>query len=50
VNGLASELARVGISGRLARRIELELDDHLRCDPAANLGALGHQPKPPSVQ
>jgi hypothetical protein len=39
VNGLRSELARVGIRGRLARRIELELDDHLRCDPAAELGA-----------
>ncbi len=38
MNGLQSELARVGIRGRLARRIELELDDHLRCDPAANLG------------
>ena len=33
VNGLRVELARVGIRGRLARRIVLELDDHLRCDP-----------------
>jgi hypothetical protein len=38
MNGLRSELARVGIRGRLARRIELELDDHLSCDPAADLG------------
>lgn len=36
--GLRAELARVGIRGRLARRIVLELEDHLRCDPAANLG------------
>ena len=39
MNGLPAALASVGIRGRLARRIELELDDHLRCDPAANLGA-----------
>jgi hypothetical protein len=39
MNGLRGELARVGIGGRLARRIELELDDHLRCDPTADLGA-----------
>lgn len=39
MNGLRAELARVGIGGRLARRIELEFDDHLRCDPAADLGA-----------
>jgi hypothetical protein len=39
MNGLRAELARVGISGRLARRIVLELDDHLRCDPDADLGA-----------
>jgi hypothetical protein len=39
MNDLRSELARVGIRGRLARRIVLELDDHLRCDPAADLGA-----------
>jgi hypothetical protein len=36
--GLRAELARVGIRGRLARRIVLELDDHERCDPSANLG------------
>ena len=36
--GLHAELARVGIRGRLARRIVLELEDHLRCDPAADLG------------
>jgi hypothetical protein len=39
VTGLRAELARVGIRGRLATRIVLELDDHLRCDPAADLGA-----------
>ena len=38
MNDLAAELARVGIRGRLARRIELELADHIGCDPAANLG------------
>jgi hypothetical protein len=38
VKGLRDELARVGIRGRLARRIELELEDHLRCDPQAALG------------
>jgi len=35
---LHAELARVGIRGRLARRIEVELADHLACDPAAQLG------------
>ncbi len=39
MTGLRAELARVGIRGRLAERIVLELDDHLRCDPAAELGA-----------
>jgi hypothetical protein len=39
MSGLRAELARVGISGRLSRRIVLELDDHLRCDPDADLGA-----------
>jgi hypothetical protein len=39
VTGLRAELARVGIRGRLATRIVLELDDHLRCDPSADLGA-----------
>jgi hypothetical protein len=39
VKGLREELARVGITGRLARRIELELDDHARCDPDAQLGS-----------
>jgi hypothetical protein len=38
VTGLRAELARVGIRGRLAERIVLELDDHLRCDPSADLG------------
>jgi hypothetical protein len=37
--GLRAELARAGIRGRLARRIVLELEDHLRCNPDANLGA-----------
>jgi hypothetical protein len=35
---LRSELDRVGIRGPLARRIEAELADHRRCDPAAPLG------------
>lgn len=39
MNGLRAELARVGIRGRLARRIELELADHERCDPSAELGS-----------
>jgi hypothetical protein len=39
MNGLRAELARVGIRGRLSRRIVLELDDHVRCDPGADLGA-----------
>jgi len=38
MNELHRELARVGIRGRLARRIELELEDHRRCDPGAELG------------
>jgi hypothetical protein len=38
VKGIGDELARVGIRGRLARRIELELADHERCNPQANLG------------
>ena len=36
---LRRELARNGIRGGLARRIELELADHLACDPHASLGA-----------
>lgn len=39
MKGLRAELARVGIRGRLANRIVAELDDHLACDPDANLGA-----------
>jgi hypothetical protein len=35
---LRDELDRVGIRGALARRIEAELADHHRCDPAAPLG------------
>jgi hypothetical protein len=38
VKGLRQELARVGIRGRLGRRIELELADHLACNPYAKLG------------
>jgi hypothetical protein len=38
VTGLRGELARVGIHGRLADRIEAELADHRACDPDANLG------------
>jgi hypothetical protein len=37
--GLREELDRVGIRGRLARRIEIELADHIACDPAAQLGS-----------
>ena len=36
---LRRELARNGIRGGLARRIEHELADHLACDPHASLGA-----------
>jgi hypothetical protein len=32
------ELAQVGIRGRLAGRIVTEFEDHLACDPDANLG------------
>lgn len=39
MKNLREELARVGITGRLARRIELELADHERCDPDAQLGS-----------
>lgn len=35
---LHRELDRSGIRGRLARRIEAELADHLACDPQARLG------------
>lgn len=35
---LRRELDRNGIRGRLARRIEAELADHLECDPQAQLG------------
>jgi hypothetical protein len=35
---LARELAEVGIDGSLRRRIVAEIDDHLSCDPAADLG------------
>src|SRR5581483_3830885 len=36
---LERELARVGIRGRLRRRIVAEIADHLASDPEANLGA-----------
>jgi hypothetical protein len=39
VIGLRAELARAGIDARRARRIELEIDDHLRSNPAANIGS-----------
>lgn len=39
LESLSGELARVGITGRLRRRILLEFEDHLRSDPAAELGA-----------
>jgi hypothetical protein len=35
---LSGELARVGVSGRLRRRILAEIADHLACDPDADLG------------
>ena len=38
VDSLGQELAAVGISGRLRRRIVLEIDDHLECNPNADLG------------
>ena len=38
MNGLRRELAARGIRGRLASRIDAELDDHLACDPQARLG------------
>ena len=38
MRGLRDELARVGIRGGLADRIVAELDDHLACDPQAEVG------------
>jgi hypothetical protein len=38
---LASELAAVRIGGAQRRRIVAEVEDHLACDPAANLGEPG---------
>jgi hypothetical protein len=38
VEQLSRELARVGVSGRLRRRILAEITDHLACDPDADLG------------
>jgi hypothetical protein len=36
---LRRELARQGVDARRSRRIVAELDDHLTCDPEANLGS-----------
>ena len=36
---LRRELTKVGITGALRGRIVAEIDDHLDCDPAADLGA-----------
>ena len=38
VTSLADELRAVGIRGRLHQRIVAEYEDHLRCDPNAQLG------------
>jgi hypothetical protein len=38
VTSLADELRAVGIRGRLRERIVAEYEDHLRCDPNAQLG------------
>ena len=38
VRELSEELAKVGVSGRLRRRIVTELADHLHCDPRVDLG------------
>jgi hypothetical protein len=43
---LLQELTRAGITGRLRTRIVAEFQDHLQCDPEADLGApraLAHQ-------
>jgi hypothetical protein len=39
MNALRDALSEVGIRGRLRTRILVELEDHLRCDPNANLGS-----------
>lgn len=39
IDELASELAAVGIRGRLRLRIISEIRDHLECDPEADLGS-----------
>ncbi len=38
IDELDRELAAVGVPGRRRRRIRLELEDHLACDPGADLG------------
>jgi hypothetical protein len=39
MNHLRDALSATGIRGRLRTRILVELEDHLRCDPNANLGS-----------
>jgi hypothetical protein len=46
IDALEAELREVGIGNRRRRRIVAEFRDHLRCDPAADLGdpyAIAHQ-------
>lgn len=38
IDRLDRELAALGVPGRRRRRIRLELEDHLACDPGADLG------------
>ena len=38
IDELETELRAVGIPPRRRRRIRLELEDHLACDPGADLG------------
>jgi hypothetical protein len=40
IDDLATELAALGIRGRLRRRILIEIGDHLACDPNAALGSV----------
>ncbi|HWE33096.1 MAG TPA: hypothetical protein VG410_06400 [Solirubrobacteraceae bacterium] len=41
VKSLADQLQAVGIRGRLHQRIVAEYEDHLQCDPTAQLGSPG---------
>ena len=46
IDALDAELREVGVGNRRRRRIVAEFQDHLRCDPAADLGdpqAIAHQ-------